>query len=67
MDIALGHVPVMASLSPCSEEKNSQVRSCTVYRNVFALVSFSFISSQLTVEKYHTELKLKKCLFINGN
>ncbi|XP_022331060.2 polypeptide N-acetylgalactosaminyltransferase 2-like [Crassostrea virginica] len=24
MDIALGHVPVMASLSPCSEEKNSQ-------------------------------------------
>lgn len=27
MDIALGHVPVLASLSQCSEEKNSQVKS----------------------------------------
>lgn len=27
MDIALGHVPVLASLSQCSEEKNSQVKN----------------------------------------
>lgn len=27
MDMALGHVPVLASLSQCSEEKNSQVKS----------------------------------------
>ena len=62
MDIALGHVPVMASLSPCSEDKNSQVGSCTVYRIVFARVSFSFNSSHLSVGEYKTELYLKKIL-----
>lgn len=53
MDIALGHVPVLASLSLCSEEKNSQVKSghcwlvCWVLLTV--VVTFFYKNSLFTL------------------